>query len=260
LLSAIQAPGTFPDSEAPISPHQASPEGQSAGKQLETARTAVPLDTQDSNAAASQAATPLPDSQVSSKASSKSGQTEAEEQSAGKQLETARMAVPVAPQESNAAASQVPSSVSHQSESEADQASHDDDNAGKQLETARTAVPVNDRESNLAASQTPSSGSKSKVTDRKQQGQSAAGKELETAQTAVPPGTKASNAAASQAPAVQSRQLSPDVQGSGMQTALALAASWAARLCLLRHASLHLICCVTQHRQFPVSQALSSIV
>lgn len=217
----------------------------------------MPLDTQDSNAAAaSQAATPLPDSE----ASSKSGQAEPEEQSAGKQLETARLAVPVAPQESNAAASEVPSSVNHQSGSETDQATHEADKAGKQLESAYTAVPVNERESNLAASQTPSSESKSKVMDRKYQDHSAAGKELETAQTAVPPGTKASNAAASQAPAVQSRQLSHDVQGSGMQTALALAASHAMRLSSLRHALLHLICCVIQHRQFPVSQALSSIV
>ncbi|KAL0046174.1 hypothetical protein WJX82_004787 [Trebouxia sp. C0006] len=151
-----KAPGTFPDSEAPTSPHQASPEGTSAGKQLEIARTAVPLNTQDSNVAASQAASSLPDSQ----ASSKFGQSEPEDESAGKQLETARMAVPVAPQ-------------------------------------------------------TPCSVSKSKVGDRKHQGQSAAGKELKTAQTAVPPGTKPSNAAASQAPAVQSRQLSPDLQGSG---------------------------------------------
>lgn len=204
-----KAPGTFPDSEAPISPHQASPEGQSAGHQLETARTAVPVHTQDSNAAASKAASSLPDSE----AFSKSGQTEPEEQCAGKQLETARMAVPVAPQESNATASQVPSSVSHQSEFETDQATHEDDKAGKQLETAHTAVPVDERESNLAASQTVSSMSQSKV--RKHQDQSAAGKELETARTAVPPGTKASNAAAAQAPAVQSRQESPDVQDSG---------------------------------------------
>ncbi len=109
----------------------------------------MPLDTQDSNAAASQAATPLPDSA----ASSKSGQTEPEDQSAGRQLETARMAVPVTPQESNAAASQ--------------------------------------------------------------------------------------------APAVQSGPERPDVQGSGMQSTVALAASQAVRENLLRHAMLHFNCCVT---------------
>lgn len=206
----------------------------------------MPLDTQDSNAAASQSATPLPDYG----ASSKSGQTATEDQSAGKQLETARMAVPVAPQQSNAAASQVPSSLSHQSESETEQATPERQRAGKQLETARTAVPVNQQGTNLAVSQSPSSVSHSKSSDGTHEDQSAAGKELETARNAVPPGAEVSNAAASQAPAVQSRQESPGVHDSGMQTALALAASQAVRLCLLRHAMLHLICCITLHRRF----------
>lgn len=206
-----QAPGTFPDSEAPTNPHQASSEGQSAGKQLQTARTAVPLDTRDSNAAAAQATTPLPDSE----ATSQSGKTEAEDQNAGKQLETACTAVPVAPQESNAAASHVPSSLSHQSKSETDQAADEDHRAVNQLKLGHTAVPVNQHDTNLAASQTSGSVSQAKARNRTHEDQNAAGKELETARTAVPPGMKASNAAASQAPAVQSRQESPDVQGSG---------------------------------------------
>ena len=84
-----QAPGGFPDSDQPSQLHRSS--SQPAGKQLETARTAVPVQVDRSNAAAA----------------SPTATTNGEQKSAGEQLQPARNAVPTDIQDSNAATSQV---------------------------------------------------------------------------------------------------------------------------------------------------------
>ena len=54
-LFALQAPGTFPDSQGPEQYFETLKKDQSAGMQLETSRTAVPAPTEETNEAASQA-------------------------------------------------------------------------------------------------------------------------------------------------------------------------------------------------------------
>lgn len=134
------------ESEVSTNPDHPPAEDQSAGKLLETARTAVPDAAQDSNAATAQTASLLPGSKVSSKTEQTITETPAEDQSAGKLLETAGTAVPVSTQDSKAAASQASSSSS-------DDGSPQDQSSGKQLEAARTAVPEGTETSNAAAAQ-----------------------------------------------------------------------------------------------------------
>lgn len=85
----LQAPGGFPASAPAAQP--SSPGAAGSGKQLETTRTAVPVEVEKSNAAAA----------------SPTAAATGMQKLAGKQLELSGSAVPPDVQDSNAAASQV---------------------------------------------------------------------------------------------------------------------------------------------------------
>lgn len=132
--SPPKIPGGFPASAQAAQPDQPSSQGHvGSGKQLETTRTAVPVEVEKSNAAA----VPTP------------ATMDSVQKSVGEQTEAAGSAVPLEVHESNATAPQVSTEAPNAGGGEQHQGS------GMQLESGKNAVPLDVEESNAAALEVP---------------------------------------------------------------------------------------------------------